>query len=61
MQDQLETGSNRIANNLYVRLCEFMSQGWTERELIDLQQSIKVYNASLLSCEQGLVSNYVIS
>jgi small GTP-binding protein len=43
MQNQLDTESNRIAHNLYEKLCSFMSQGWTEKELIQLQQDLQDY------------------
>ncbi|MFD1707868.1 dynamin family protein [Siminovitchia sediminis] len=56
MLDQLENESNRIANNLYDQLCEFISQGWTAEELRDVQQKINAYNTSLVRFERVGVS-----
>ncbi|RBP02519.1 dynamin family protein [Rossellomorea aquimaris] len=47
MQNQLDSESNRIAHNLYEKLCSFMSQGWTEKELIQLQQDLQGYTHTL--------------
>ncbi len=60
MVDQLEKKSNQTANDLYEKLCSFMSQGWTEKELIDLQQKIKVYNSTLKTWEQGIKDEQLV-
>ena len=54
MIERLETESNRIANDLFDKLCSFMSQGWTEKELRDLQQNVTLYNSKLVSFEQSV-------
>lgn len=54
MIERLETESNRIANDLFDKLCSFMSQGWTEKELLDLQQNVTLYNSKLVSFEQSV-------
>lgn len=52
MQNQLDIESNRIAHNLFEKLCSFMSQGWTEKELIQLQQDLQSYTHDLYKWEQ---------
>jgi hypothetical protein len=45
---QLEEESNKIANELHEKYCKFLSNGWTEQELITHQQNLKSYNTTLL-------------
>lgn len=47
MKQQIESQSNKTANDLYNQICEFMSQGWTEEELMNLNQTIKAYDDKL--------------
>lgn len=54
MNHQLESESNHIADNLFEKLCAFTSQGWTEKELIELQQNLKSYKSILHLSEQEL-------
>jgi small GTP-binding protein len=54
MIDQLEEQSNQIATDLYDKLCTFMSQGWNEKELQDIQHKLTSYQTNLLQWEQEM-------
>ncbi|MGB3259385.1 hypothetical protein, partial [Paenisporosarcina sp.] len=43
LNDRIELESNQIANTLYEQLCDFMSDGWSEEELLAVREQLHEY------------------
>lgn len=59
--DHLEKQNTQTANELYNKICEFMSQGWTDQELNNLKQEILIYKDRIARWKHDIPNTSIVN